>query len=541
MTREGVFWGWGEAGAGPTLPDHAAGFLRSALGVEGAVVSRPVALEEVRLAPSELSGAARARLAAIVGEEHVRDDAAARAGRCRGKSYLDLLRQRAGDCEDAPDAVVAPGDAGEAQQVISACSEEGIAVVPYGGGTSVVGGLEPLRGRFGALISLDVGRLEGLLSFDERAQTAWLGGGTRLPEADHALARHGYTLAHTPQSYEWATVGGCVATRSAGQSSTGHGRIGENVVALRCATPVGELATLAVPATAAGPSLKELVIGSEGMLGVLTSVGLRVFPQPAARRYEGWFMRSFAEGADALRRVVQAGIEPDVARLSDEAETRMGQALGGTGGLKGQAGRALLRTRGYSDGCLLICGWEDDAEAIARRRAPAARLLRRAGAMPVGEGPGRGWLASRYAGPHLRDELLDRGVLVETLETATTWSNLEALKGAVTHALQSTLGAPLVLCHISHLYATGASLYFTALAAQDAGDPFGQWRRAKGAAMDAIVAAGGTISHHHAVGADHTPWMPAEVGVLGHDVLRVLKERCDPAGVMNPGKVLALR
>ena len=539
MTREGVFWGWGEAGAGPSLPDHAAGFLRSALGVEGAVVSRPVALEEVRLRPPELSGAARSRLGAIVGEEHVRDDAAARAGRCRGKSYLDLLRQRAGDCEDAPDAVVAPGSAEEAQQVIYACSEEGVAVVPYGGGTSVVGGLEPLRGRYGALISLDLGRLEGLLSFDERSHTAWLAGGTRLPEADQALGRHGFTLNHTPQSYEWATVGGCVATRSAGQSSTGHGRIEENVIALRCATPAGELATLAVPATAAGPSLKQLVIGSEGTLGAITSVGLRVFPRPAAQRFEGWFVRSFAEGADALRQLVQAEIEPDVARLSDEAETKMGQALGGATGLKGHAGRALLRARGYTDGCLVICGWEDGtAEAIARRRAPAARVLRRAGAMPVGEGPGRGWLASRYAGPHLRDDLLDRGVLVETLETATSWSNLEALKTAVTRALQSALSAPLVLCHVSHLYATGASLYFTALAAQDPADPFGQWQRAKAAATEAIVASGGTISHHHAVGADHARWMPAEVGVLGHDVLRVLKERCDPAGVMNPGKLL---
>ena len=475
---------------------------------------------------------------AIVGEGHVRDDAAARAGRCRGKSYLDLLRQRAGDCEDAPDAVVAPGDAREAQQVIYACSEEGVAVVPYGGGTSVVGGLEPLRGRYGALISLDLGRLEGLLSFDERSCTAWLGGGTRLPEADHALAERGYTLGHTPQSYEWATVGGCVATRSAGQSSTGHGRIEDNVVALRCATPAGELATLAVPATAAGPSVKQLVIGSEGTLGVITSVGLRVFPRPAAQRYEGWFVRSFAEGADALRRLVQAGIEPDVARLSDEAETGMGRALGGAGGLKGHAGRAVLRARGFADGCLLICGWEDDAAAIARRRAQAARALRRAGAMPVGEGPGRGWLASRYAGPHLRDDLLDRGVLVETLETATSWSNLEALRGAVTRALEGALGAPLVLCHLSHLYATGASLYFTALAAQDRGDPFGQWQAAKRAATDAIVAAGGTISHHHAVGADHAPWLPAEVGALGHDVLRVVKERCDPAGIMNPGKLL---
>jgi alkyldihydroxyacetonephosphate synthase len=539
VSREGVFWGWGEPGAGPTLPDHAATFLREELGVEGAVVSRPVALEDVRLAAPALPSGVRERLAGVVGEGHVRDDAAARAGRCRGKSYLDLLRQRAGDCEDAPDAVVAPGDAREAQAVIHLCNEEGVAVVPYGGGTSVVGGLEPVRGRFGALISLDLGRLDGLLELDERSHTAWLGAGTRLPEADHALARRGYTLGHTPQSYEWASVGGCVATRSAGQTSAGRGRIEDNVVALRCATPAGELATLPVPATAAGPSVKELVIGSEGTLGAITSVALRVFPSAAEQRYEGWFVRSFAEGADALRQLVQAGLAPDVGRLSDEAETRMSLALAGAGGVAARAGRAVLRARGYAGGCLLICGWEGEPDAIARRRAPAARLLRRAGAMAAGGGPGRAWLASRYAGPHLRDDLLDRGVLVETLETATSWSNLERLRAAVAQSLEGALASPLVVCHVSHVYATGASLYFTVLAAQDPHDPFGQWRAAKRAATNAIVAAGGTLTHHHAVGRDHAAWLPDEVGRLGHDVLRVVRQRCDPAGIMNPGKLLA--
>ena len=530
--REQVFWGWGEPGAGPSLPDHAAAFLRSELGVEGAVVSRPVALEEVRLREPALAPATRERLAGIVGEAGVRDDTAARVGRCRGKSYLDLLRQRAGDCEDAPDAVVAPGTAAEVQAVLYACSEEGVAVVPFGGGTSVVGGLEPLRGRYEALVSLDLGRLDGIESLDERSQLAWLRAGTRLPEADHALARRGFTLGHTPQSYEWATVGGCVATRSAGQSSTGHGRIDENVVALRCATPAGELATLAVPSTAAGPSLKQLVIGSEGVLGAITSVGLRVLPLPEARRYEGWAVRSFEAGWGALRALAQAGLAPDVARLSDEAETRMSFALAGSGA-KARAMGAALRGR-----CVLVCGWEGSPESVGVRRGLAARALRSARAWPLGQGPGQAWAATRYAGPHLRDDLLDRGVLVETLETATTWSNLAALRSAVTRALEGSLAAPLVLCHASHVYATGASLYFTVFAAQDRGDPAGQWRRAKAAAMDAIVAAGGTITHHHAVGADHAPWLRGETGPLGHDVLRVLKARCDPAGIMNPGKLV---
>ena len=528
--RECVWWGWGEPGAGPSLPTHAARFLRAELGVSGEVVAPPVALDAVRLRPSALSDAVRTRLSELA---ELRDDRAARVAHCRGKSYPDLLRQRAGDCEDAPDAVVAPGSAEAVQATLYACNEAGVAVVPFGGGTSVVGGLEPLRGAYDALVSLDLGRLVGVEALDEQSNLAWLRAGTHLPEADHALARHGFTLGHTPQSYEWATVGGCVATRSAGQSSTGHGRIEANVVALRCATPAGALETLPVPATAAGPSLKQLVIGSEGVLGAITAVGLRVHPVPAVRRHEGFAFRDFEAGCEALRELAQVGIAPDIARLSDEAETRLSFALAGSGA-KARAMGTVLRGR-----CVLVCGWEGTEESVALRRKLTARALRAAGAWPLGQAPGEAWAATRYAGPHLRDDLLDRGVMVETLETATTWSRLGALRSAVTRALEGTLGAPMVLCHASHLYATGASLYFTAFAAQDGSDPAAQWARAKAAAMDAIVGAGGTITHHHAVGADHAPWLRAETGPLGHDLLRVLKERCDPAGIMNPGKLLA--
>ncbi len=540
MSREQVFWGWGEPGAGPSLPGHAGEFLRSALGVDGSIVSAPVALSEVRLAPPALGEEVRRRLQEIVGAAHVREDPEARVLRCRGKSYLDLLAQRAGDCEAAPDAVVAPGDAAQVQAVLYACAEAGVAVVPFGGGTSVVGGLEPLRGRFGALISLDLGRLAGLMTVDARSLTAVLAAGTRLPEADRALAAHGLTLGHVPQSYEWATVGGCVATRSAGQSSAGRGRIEDNVVALRCATPMGELATLGAPATAAGPSVRELVVGSEGTLGAISEVTLRVFRLAASSRYEGWFFRTFEEGCAALRALVQAGVAPDVARLSDRDETAMSLALAGSAGLKARAGGAMLRARGYRDGCLLIAGWEGGAEALARRRAPGARLLRAGGAMAVGGGPGEAWRASRFAAPHLRDDLLDRGVLVETLETATSWSALGSLHRDVRSALHGALGdRVLVACHVSHVYATGTSLYFTVLTAQDRGDPVGQWRRAKAAASEAIAAAGATITHHHGVGRDHVPWLGAEAGPLGLELLRAVRERCDPAGVMNPGKLLA--
>lgn len=526
-----MFWGWGEPGAGPSLSAGGAALLRDELGLDGGVVSRPVALADVRLRAPAVDGSLRARLEAIA---EVRDDREARILRCRGKSYLDLLAQRAGDCEDAPDLVVAPGDAEQVQAVLRACADAGVAVVPFGGGTSVVGGLEPARGGFDALISLDLARMDRVTGIDERSLTAVLEPGIRLPEAERALAARGLTLGHYPQSYEWASVGGCVATRSAGQASTGLGRIDGNVVAVSCATPAGPLATLGAPASAAGPSVRELVLGSEGTLGAITSVALRVRPRPAARRYEGWFFHAFGEGADALRVLAQRGLAPDVARLSDEAETRLGLALSGVAGWQARAGRAVLGARGYAGGCLLVVGWEGDAA----RRPPAARALRQAGGMYVGRRPGEVWRRTRFDGPHLRDDMLDLGVLVETLETATSWSNLDRTYQAVRRSLHGALAAPVVLCHISHLYPTGASLYFTVLARQDAADPVGQWRTAKAAASEAIVEAGATITHHHAIGRDHAAWLGAELGSVGLEALRAVKERCDPAGVMNPGKLL---
>ena len=543
MRREQVFSGWGEPGAGPPLPDHAVGFLRSAFGLDGGVVAAPPSdVSDVELPAPALDRGARDRLVEIVGEAHVRSDHAIRVLRAAGKSYLDLLVLRSGVVAAAPDAVVAPGSAAEVQAILSACAGTGVAVVPFGGGTSVVGGLAPLRGVHDAVISLDLGRLDRLIAIDERSMTARFEPGIRLPEADHALSARGYALGHHPQSYEWATIGGCVATRSSGQASTGFGRIDQHVVAVRCATPAGELATLPVPATAAGPSLREVIVGSEGTLGVLTECTLKVRPLATARRYELWFLRSFPEGREVLRDLVQHGLAPDVTRLSDEAETRMTLALAGAGSLRSRVEGGLLRARGYGDGSALIVGWEGDAEDVARRRAPAVRRLRTAGGLFAGTGPGERWRVGRYGAPHLRDDLMDRGVLVETLETATTWSNLERLYGAVGDALRASLAArgtpPVVGCHLSHVYAAGASLYFTVLAAQDRADPVGQWVAAKNAACTAIVAAEGTITHHHAVGRDHAGYLGAEVGPLGLDVLRSVRERCDPSGIMNPGKLL---
>jgi alkyldihydroxyacetonephosphate synthase len=301
-----------------------------------------------------------------------------------------------------------------------------------------------------------------------------------------------------------------------------------------------------VPASAAGPELRRLLVGSEGTCGVIDELSLRVRAAPAERVYEGVFFEDFAAGVEGLRALAQQHSMPEVARLSDGQETRMSLALAGAGGVKGRLGRAYLGLRGLGEGaCLAILGFEGAREEVAERRGRALSLVRRSGGLRVGRSPGEAWLKARYSAPYLRDELLTQGVMVETLETATQWSNLRRLHREVGDAIAAALraqGTPgLVMCHVSHLYETGASLYFTFLARQREGDEIAQWRAVKQAASRAILDGGGTITHHHAVGRDHAPWMEREVGRQGVAALRALKSELDPAGIMNPGKLLADR
>jgi len=537
------WWGWGVDGHDAPLSATAQAMLTAEL---GALPPRrePVALEDVQLPDAVLSATARERLVAIVGGEHVRDDRLARVTHAAGRGYHDLVRLRSGQLADAPDAVLYPGDAEEVAAILRACAEERVAVVPFGGGTSVVGGVEPLRGGCDAVVALDLARLDRLLAVDPVSLTATVQAGMTGPALEEALAAHELTLGHFPQSFEFSTVGGWVATRSAGQASTGYGRIDALVLALRVATPSGEVAVRPVPASAAGPSVRELLVGSEGTLGVVTEVTLRVRPRPAVRRYEAFSLPSLAAGFEGFRVLVQGDAAPDVARLSDPTETRVSLAMSGGDGLTTRALRGYLRARGHGDGgCLAIAGWAGTDEATVRRRRTAtARLLRAHGAVALGTPIGHAWEHGRFHAPYLRDELLALGVMVETLETATTWDRLPALHAGVVAALDGALRGrgtpPIVMAHVSHLYRAGASLYFTFVARQEAGEELAQWHAAKAAASDAILAGGGTITHHHAVGRDHAPWLPGEIGELGVELLRAAKATLDPAGIMNPGKLV---
>lgn len=299
---------------------------------------------------------------------------------------------------------------------------------------------------------------------------------------------------------------------------------------LRVITPVGTMDLGRGPESAAGPDLRQLLIGSEGTLGVITRVRLRVHRIPQAVRYEAWSFPDFETGAAALRAVTQNGTGPTVIRLSDEAETGVNLATT----------EAIGESR-ITGGCLCITMFEGTEQHVDSRHAETRALLAAQGGTSLGDGPARAWERGRFGAPYLRDSLLAAGALCETLETATDWSNISALKAAVTQALTTALaqtGTPaLVMCHISHVYPTGASLYFTVVAGQR-GDPIEQWKTAKKAASDAIMATGGTITHHHAVGTDHRPWMPEEIGELGVQVLRAVKDTLDPAGILNPGKLI---
>jgi alkyldihydroxyacetonephosphate synthase len=493
----------------------------------GGIEERPaVPQEQVQLPPVGLDDALLDELRGLVGDDHVRTDAEWRIARTRGKSTPDLLRMREGDAGDAPDAVVRPEGHDEVAAVVRWCSDHHVAVVPFGGGTSVVGGLAARRDGFAGVVSLDLRRLTRLVEVDEVSGTATLEAGLLGPEAEDLLAPHGLMIGHYPQSFRYASIGGFAATRSSGQSSAGYGRFDSMVVRLRVATPLGDWEIGSSPANAAGPDLRELAMGSEGAFGVITEVTVKVKPVPQVKVYEGWRFDSFTEGAEAMRRLAQGKALPTVLRLSDEAETSVNLARPDAVGAES------------SGGCLLIAGHEGTDAQVRRSRESATAVLEDAGGRNLGTEVGQAWADHRFDGPYLRDSLLDVGVLVETFETVTFWSGLQDLytgvKQAVEQALSDQGTPPLVLCHVSHVYETGASLYFT-VAAKELEDGLTQWEQAKAAASDAMIAHGASITHHHAVGRDHKPWFEQEVGPVGTEVLRAVKQRLDPAGVLNPG------
>jgi alkyldihydroxyacetonephosphate synthase len=523
---------WGDPALASDLSDSIKGLLASVLGLDTDAPAE-LAAADVELTPSRLTAEDVAALGRLIGADHVSTADGDRLYRAGGKSTPDLLRRKRSH-QEAPDGVVAPGTDEEVLALLQWCADAGVAVVPFGGGTSVVGGLDPEDGGLRAVISLDLQRFDALIDLDTESGQARLGAGVTGPAAEEMLGAQGFSIGHFPQSFKFATIGGFAAARSSGQASAGYGRFDDMVTALTVVTPQGIARFGVAPKSAAGPDLRQLFVGSEGTLGIITDVTVRVHKVPETTLHEAWHFPDFATGAAALRAVAQRGVGPTVMRLSDEVET--GINLANPSGI-GDENVAPVP----AGGVLAVTTYEGDEAAAQARKLLTADLFTALGGQSVGAGPAQAWEHGRFNAPYLRDSLLAVGAGCETLETVTTWSNLSALKTAVTEALTAALGESgslaLVMCHISHVYPTGASLYFTVIYKQ-IGEPVAQWQAAKAAANAAITSVGASITHHHAVGADHRPWLAAEIGDTGVAVLRAVKEALDPKGILNPGKLI---
>jgi alkyldihydroxyacetonephosphate synthase len=553
------WWGWGTLDHGYSLKDRPAFWptLQEWLALPDEAIERetpPVALEEIALQPPRMDDPVLSSLRKLLGQELVRTDKRARVEHAYGKSYRDLIRLRAGHIPNPPDVVVYPADQGQVASLLAWAADRDIAVIPFGGGSSVLGGVEP-PGSEHPTIVLDLARLDRVVSVDPVSRTARIQAGATGPEVEAQLNARGFTLGHFPQSFEFSTLGGWIATRAAGQNSIGYGKIEALTQAVRVVTPVGIIETKNTPATAAGPSLLHLLIGSEGTYGVITEATMRVRPLPALKDYRGILFHNLEDGISAFRDLMQSqALRPSIVRLSDVPETAaqavMSHEHHGLRRLADSLTERYLSARGYDlikGSTLMLLGFDGDAEWTRHQWNLALKICGDHQGLSLGRAVGRSWMRERYAQPYLRDTLLGHGVMVDTLETATTWSNLQRLYETMVTAMKGTIattggGPGYVLTHISHAYPSGASLYSTFLGRQVPDpDPLvrqAQWRAVKQATTEAILAAGGTLTHHHGIGRDHAPWLKEEVGRVGLRALRTLKQTFDPIGIMNPGILL---
>ena len=554
IDRKEMRWnGWGWTRAHNPLEGREAvwTWIAAALGVSELPQTPAKPLEQITLATSRLDPGARQTLAAAIGSDAIRDDKFERASHARGKSFHDLLHLRAGALSTAPDAVIYPRSTDDVVRVVKWAADAGIAVVPFGGGSSVVGGVTGSPGAQRAAVALDLTEMRKVVEIDAVSLTVTAEAGIYGRDLEAALNAKGFTLGHYPQSYEFSTLGGWVAARGAGQQSLRYGKAEDWFAGGEVVTPKGVWKLPAQPASAAGPDLRAIVAGSEGAFGVITSVTARIHHLPRARDYTAFLFRDFASGADAVRRVVQSDLPLAMLRLSDADESYFFQAFGKAGlapTFRDKVQDAFLKAMNVGERpCALIVGAEGDPATTSFVGVRVRALLKLAGGVAVGASPARRWYAGRFHGPYSRDPLMDHGLGVDTLETATNWSNVMRLWTAVREALDKAMrdnavtpGAHgIVLGHISHTYHDGASLYFTYIYPRDLQREVAQWHAIKKAASDAITANGGTITHHHGVGEDHAPWLAAEKGAIGIDVLRAVKRELDPTGVMNPGKLLS--
>jgi alkyldihydroxyacetonephosphate synthase len=545
------FGGWGDPGKAYDLASrpHLWPFVETQIGLPATIVNPPLRAEEITLPAPRVDEGFLAAAREIVGPENVATDPTARLFHAYGKSYRDLLRARTGDFGRAPDAVVFPQGRPQVEALLQAAVRHGVQVVPFGGGTNIVGGVEVDGSRAGMAITLSLRRMNRVLSIDRVARTAHIEAGALGPELEAALAREGFSLGHFPDSFEFSTLGGWLATRSAGMQSDAYGKIEDMVLSLSLCTPRGTLVTRNVPRSSTGPDLAQIAVGSEGTLGVITDAVMRIHPI-GVQEYRGLLVPGFENGIALARELTHAGALPTTTRIANQQETALGFAMKprstGASAYIARAFKAYLKhvkRFPMADACLMIAGFEAPSTAeLAHRRKRTLAICRDFGAVDLGTSVGARWFAGKYDYPYLRDVVMDRGGMVDVTETAATWDVLPALYREVKTSLHALLRRDVfpgyVGCHLSHSYPTGACLYFTFAARAERGNELPQYLAAKKLIFELLLKHGATLTHHHAVGYELLPWMPRYLGTTGVQLLRGLKAAMDPQNLCNPGKLI---
>mgnify|MGYP001765495669 CR=1 FL=1 len=524
--------GWGDDSIDYPLPSAAGHFLETLVGAGSP--PHDVQIEKI------IQSVPASRL-----PEHpmVNTDAEQRLLHACGQSTPDWIAMRSGQITTFPDGVAFPVDEGDIRQLLHFAEQHAVALIPYGGGTSVTGHITPLAGSR-PVLTVDMRRMNRLVNFEAQSRLATFGAGVTGPDLEAQLRAHGCTLGHYPQSFEYSTLGGWVATRSSGQQSLRYGRIEKLFAGGRLISPSGTLELPSFPASAAGPDLREFVLGSEGRLGILSEVSVRASALPEKEEFHAVFFPDFERGCEAVRQILSAGLPLAILRLSTAVETITTLALAGHEVLIGALER-LLALRGLgSQKCMLLIGFSGSGGLVHTVRSEALSLASKQGGVAVGKTFGEQWIKNRFRTPYLRNTLWEKGYAIDTLETATSWSNVPAMLNGIEDALHTALAESgervHVFTHLSHLYPYGSSVYTTYLfrLAHDPQETLQRWQQLKTSASQVIVDLGGTISHQHGVGMDHLPYLPAEKGELGMQMLRNVIHNIDPQEIMNPGKLL---
>ena len=547
------WWGWGVEGVGFHWEDKPgfAPFVDYAVGLDlhtAPVVGMP-SFEGLTVADSLASSSFVSSIAAIVGAGFVTTDKMERVVHTYGKSIRDLIRVRANLIERTPDLVVYPADENETQRVVEAAVASDVVIIPFGGGSNIASSLEPRADETRVVLSLDMGRMRELISIDEESGLARIQAGALGPDLEAQLEARGWTLGHFPDSFTHSSLGGWIATRSSGMQSDKYGDIADIVRGLRVVRGGGILVIRAIPSSSTGPSVREMIVGSEGRLGIITEATVQVHRTPAKRDVFGYFFPNWEAGTAAMQEIAESDATPSITRVSDSRETGFSLATSKarTGMDKFLAGTMLptiMKSKGWNldDICLSFIGYEGGEAHAKRQKKLVDRIVKKHGGMGVGKGPGVLYDQKKFDTPYLRDFLLDRGAAGDVSESAMPWSKVNQLHDAVRVAADKAFDEigikGWIMSHLSHSYHSGACLYFT-FAFVMGKDPIAEYNVVKGAIQQAFIDNGGSLSHHHGVGLEHAQWLEQDISVEGVAVMRGLFAAADPGENFNPRKIVA--